>query len=128
MSKQKVVIVDDHEHVRDSLDCLLTAANFEVVLFTSAEDFLVFCEQSNVAGVDCLVLDVRLPGLSGIELQVELKSREIRLPIILISAHASLEIAEQGRKNGASILLEKPFDGHVLVEEIQRAIASLQAG
>lgn len=127
MPRQKIAIVDDHEHVRDSLDCLLTAASFAVVLFGSAEEFLAFCEESDVVGIDCLVLDVRLPGLSGIELQHELRQREIRLPTVLISAHASQEIAEQGRKNGASTLLEKPFDGHVLVQEIQRAIASLQA-
>ena len=119
MSKQTVAVVDDHHYVRDSIASLLKAAGFLVEKFESAEQFLTYCEESDGAKLACLVLDVRLPGMSGIELQLELKAREIFMPVILISGHATPDVAEQGRKNGAATLLEKPFDGEILVNEIR---------
>lgn len=124
MKTSKVAVVDDHARVLDSVKQLLVAADFEVLTFRSAEEFLEYEAKHGGASICCLVLDVRLPGISGIELQTELKNRQIDIPIVLMSGHATREVIELGLKNGATALLEKPFDGEVLVEEVNKAITS----
>lgn len=123
MSGTNVCIVEDHSQVRDSIATLLRAAGFHVSTFQSAEAFLEYCEAAGPQSISCLVLDVRLPGMSGLELTSELTERASDIPIILISGHASRTVAELALERGATALLEKPFDGHQLVEEVSRAIS-----
>lgn len=119
-----VCIVDDDKQARDSVAALLMAAGFHVQTFTSAETFLENCVAKTLDDFGCLVLDVRLPGMSGFELQKVLKNRGIHLPVILISGHANEELKELGLSNGANALLEKPFSGHKLVEEVRKALSA----
>ena len=119
-----VCIVDDDSQSRNSVVTLLTVAGFNVQAFSSAETFLENCLADTLHGCECLVLDVRLPGMSGLELQEKLKSEGMEVPIVLVSGHASEEVKAQGKSNGAKTLLEKPFGGHQLVEEVTRALAS----
>lgn len=124
MTNITVAIVDDHDRVRDSISELLLAVDYQVQTFHSAEEFLEYCGDKEWTSLSCLVLDVRLPGMSGIELLSEMSERDILVPVVLISGHATREVAELGRRNGAATLLEKPFDGEVLVKEIQKAMAA----
>ena len=118
MSRMTVGVVEDHGQVLDSIVTLLRAAGFNVATFNSAEAFLDQCDECGWYEIGCLVLDVRLPGMSGIELTEELTRRDVDIPVVLISGHATREIAQLGVQKGASALLEKPFDGHLLVEKI----------
>jgi FixJ family two-component response regulator len=107
-----VYVVDDDEALRDSLRWLLESAGYRVGTYATAECFLLDAEPAAAA---CLVLDVRLPGMSGLDLQQELKRRGESRPIIFISGHGSVPVAVEAIKSGACHLLEKPFqDAHLL--------------
>lgn len=122
MTNVTVAIVDDHARVRDSIAELLLAVGYSVQTFRSGEEFVAYCHDDGWMCLSCLVLDVRLPGINGIELLSELSRRAIAMPVVLISGHATHEVAELGRRHGAATLLEKPFDGETLVEEIVHAM------
>ena len=115
-----VYVVDDDAAVRDSLDSLIRSAGFRVQTFESARDFLN-AKLSSTAG--CLVLDVRLPGLSGLDLQRELTRANVLLPIIFLSGHADVQISVKAMKAGAVEFLTKPFHDQELLDAIQQAIA-----
>ena len=115
-----VYVVDDDEPVRKSLRRLLKADGFDVLSFASAEDFL---EGDRSAVPCCLVLDIRMPGLTGIELQKDLKSRLPDLPIVFITGHGDVPMSVQAMKDGAIDFLEKPFDDVDLVLAIRKAIS-----
>ena len=119
-----ICIVDDDGPSLNAIASLLTASGFDVQTFTSAETFLENCLAQTLHEFGCLVLDVRLPGMSGLELQEHLKKLDIQIPVVLISGHASEEVKELGLSNGATTLLEKPFSGHRLVEEVKKAIGA----
>ncbi|MCB5363152.1 response regulator transcription factor [Pusillimonas sp. CC-YST705] len=102
-----VYIVDDDEAVRDSLRWLLEANGYRVKSFSSAEDFLGAYEPDEVA---VLIVDVRMPGMSGLELQEELLAREAPLPIVFITGHGDVPMAVSTIKKGAVDFLEKPFN------------------
>jgi FixJ family two-component response regulator len=123
MTNETVCVVDDHAQVLAAIATLLRVANFEVKTFGSAKAFLEYCVGDALDDIDCLVLDVRMPGMSGIELQKELNKRDIDKPVVLMSADVSRLVAEFGRKNGAATLLEKPFDGITLVAAIKKAMS-----
>jgi FixJ family two-component response regulator len=111
-----VVVVDDDPGVRDSLDKLLRLAGFQVSLHGSVSDFLAAdCPE----GPACLVLDVRLPGQSGLELQRELAGAQRQLPIIFITGHGDIPMSVQAMKGGAIEFLTKPFREQDLLEAIQ---------
>jgi FixJ family two-component response regulator len=113
-----VGVIDDDEGVRESLAGLAESAGYETVLFGSAEDFL----QSVVAdSLACLILDVRLPGMSGIELYAQLVQRRRAIPTIFITAHADLEIARWAARPGVIALLYKPFQPEVLLQAVRKA-------
>jgi two-component system response regulator FixJ len=119
-AKQIVHLIDDDPAVLDATAFLLTAKGFEVHKYPSAQAFL------DTAGPDpagCVVTDVRMPGISGIELIARLKERRIALPVIVITAYANIALAVQAMKEGAVDLLEKPFNGATLVEAIGRALS-----
>gem|GEM_PF-179753 len=114
-----VFIVDDEPVVLDSLRALLKVANWDVRTYLSAEEFLGDYDGSHPA---CLVLDVRMPGMSGLELQKHLEKQRIDLPIIFISGHGDVSSAVESMKAGAVDFLEKPFDGETLLERVRRIL------
>jgi RNA polymerase sigma factor (sigma-70 family) len=113
-----VSVVDDDEAMRDSLRWLLESAGYKVASFPSAERFLAGYRPGQAS---CLVLDVRMPGLTGLELQHELNRRGAPLPIIFITGHGDVPMAVDALKNGAFHFLEKPFPGDKLLALIEQA-------
>ncbi len=109
-----VYVVDDDEAVRDSLRWLLEANGFNALSFDSAESFLRNAAASARERVACLILDVRMPGMSGLELHEELLRRDLVLPLIFITGHGDVPMAVSSMKRGAVDFLEKPFnDAHL---------------
>jgi len=114
-----VFIVDDDVAVRQSLSMLIHSMSLPVESFESAQDFL---QRGDPTRAGCLVLDIRMPGMSGLELQDELKRREFTLPVIFITGHGDIGMAVRAMKNGAVDFIEKPFNDQVLLERINQAI------
>ncbi len=114
-----VYIVDDEETVRRSLTRLVRTAGLTAQTFTSAQAFLEHPLPEHPA---CLVLDVRLPGLSGLDLQTMLGSRQETVPIIFITGRGSIPMSVQAMKGGALDFLKKPVDGDLLLASIERAL------
>lgn len=112
-----VYVVDDNESARQSLIWLIESVGLRVSAFSSARQFLSSCDAS---AVGCLVLDVRMPGMSGIELQEQLHELGYTLPIIFITAFGELPTAVQAMKDGAIDFLEKPYDSEKLLAHIQK--------
>ena len=118
-----VFIVDDDDAVRDSLGLLMKSVGLKARVFDSAESFL---ENYKPADTGCLVLDIRMPGMSGIELQRELSNRKGELPIIFITAHGDIPMAVEAVRNGALDFVQKPFDDKELVGKIEKALSESQ--
>ena len=119
MSKPTVFIVDDEEAVRDSLQWLLESSGLSVALFDSAEAFLSSYQPDQPG---CLVVDVRMPGMSGLELQERLVEQHYSIPVIFITGHGDVPMAVQAVKHGAVDFLEKPFNDKELLQIIQRCL------
>jgi len=115
-----VYVIDDDGSIREALGSLIRSVGLCVETFASAQEFLS-SNRSESAG--CLVLDVRLPGLSGLELQRELAEAEIHLPIIFITGHGDIPMTVRAMKAGAVEFLTKPFHDQDLLEAISQAIA-----
>jgi len=115
-----VYVVDDDPDMRDSLRWLMNTVGLEVQTFPSAEAFLG--DYTPPAGAGCLVLDVRMPGTSGLDLFEELASRGETMPVIFITAFADVPMAIRAMKSGAVEFVEKPFNRQTLLEKVQRAI------
>lgn len=118
--RQTVYVVDDDEAVRDSLALLLHSVGLYASVFESARDFL---EQVASDQPGCLVLDVRMPGMSGMELVQRLHERNCTLPIIIITGHGDVPMAVEAMKLGAMDFLQKPFRDQELLDRIQQALA-----
>jgi FixJ family two-component response regulator len=114
-----VFIIDDDEAVRDGLGQLMQSINLNVKTFASAAEFLGFCKP-DMQG--CLVLDVRMPGMSGLKLQEELLLRNISLPIIFISGHGDVPMAVETIRKGAIDFMEKPVGDQALLDRVQEAL------
>jgi two-component system response regulator FixJ len=115
-----VFVIDDQNSVRHALGEMLRVFGFTVEVFDSADRFL----QTAVPGrAGCVVADVRMPGMDGIELVRELARRKIALPVVLISGHADVPMAVAGIKAGAEDFIEKPVDDRLLVAAINRGLA-----
>ena len=114
-----VLVVDDDASVRKALARAIQAAGLNVRTFASAREFL---DQGPPDGPACLVLDVRMPGRSGLDLQAELNSRNIRTPIIFITGHGNIPVSVKAMKGGALDFLTKPFRVKNLIEVIREAI------
>lgn len=114
-----VFIVDDDPSFRDSLQFLLGAAGLEARIFSSARDFL---DDADPEAPGCLLLDVRMPGMSGLDLQKELAHAEIFLPIIFITGHGTVPMSVRAMKAGAVDFLQKPFDEPDLLNAIHQAV------
>ena len=115
-----IAIVDDDESVRDALTSLLHAVGWRAEAFASAEAFL---QSGQVHTTACLLLDVRLPGLSGLELQRQLRASQARPPIIFLTAHGTAAMRAQTLQAGAVAFFTKPFSDTALLEAIHTALA-----
>lgn len=116
-----VIVVDDDPSIRESLSLLMNSAGYNVKTFDSATEFL---ESGCVTqGSVCLVLDVRMPGLSGLDLQQELTSRNYAIPVIFITGHGDVPMSVQAMKKGAVDFLSKPFDDNELLNAVEEALA-----
>jgi RNA polymerase sigma factor (sigma-70 family) len=120
VSGTTVFVVDDDASVRKALARLVQSAGYQVTVFESAEQFLN--DSSHDRGA-CLVLDVRMPGLDGMELQKQLDARGITIPIIFITGHGDIPMSVRAMKAGAIDFLAKPFEDHILLDAIQSAIS-----
>ncbi len=115
-----VTVIDDDVHVRESLAALVQSMRLDVDCYASGTEFLEHFEH---ASPGCVVLDLRLPQLSGQEVLKELVARRIRVPVVMITGHGDIPAAVAAMKAGAFDFLEKPYRGAVLTECIRRAIA-----
>jgi len=113
-----VYVIDDDESVRKALKRLLRSMGYHAVTFDSAEEFI---ETTSYRGKGCLVLDIRLPGLTGLDLQEKLASLGAKYPVIFMTAHDNPQWQESARRAGAVAYLRKPFDEHSLLGAIQLA-------
>lgn len=115
-----VFVVDDDEAMRESLTWLIESVGLKVETFASADSFL----QAYYPGRSgCLLLDVRMPGMSGLELQGHLQDQQITLPVIMITGHGDVPMAVRAMKAGAIDFIEKPFNDEQLLESIRNALA-----
>jgi FixJ family two-component response regulator len=115
-----VFIVDDDAGVRHSIEDLLESVGLRCKCFASAQEFL---SAGDTSGPSCLVLDVRLPGISGLDLQRELSRAALRIPIIFITGHADIQMTVNAMKSGAVEFLTKPFREQDLLDAVQRSLA-----
>ena len=114
-----VAVIDDDEAFRAALQRLLKAAGFPVRSFASAEDFLKSGQQHETA---CLVTDIRMPGMSGLDLQAKLSAEHCLIPTIFITAHGDEKMRLQAMRGGAVKFLGKPFDSAILLESVRVAM------
>ncbi len=114
-----VAIVDDDDAVRIALEGLLKSAGLAARTFESAETFIESGQRSQVA---CLIADIRMPGMSGLELQAKLNSEQCRIPIIFITAHGDAQMRMQALRAGAVEFLSKPFNDEALLETVRAAL------
>ena len=115
-----VAAVDDDFRIRESIESLLESAGYAPVVFSSAEEFL---ESGTLAAATCVITDVRMPGIDGIELQRRIRRERPALPVILISAHYNTEIQRTAIDEGAVAFLYKPFDATDLLEIVKSALS-----
>jgi FixJ family two-component response regulator len=118
-SSKLIAIVDDDKSVQSALQDLVESEGLSTLCFGSAEQFLDSGAQRNAA---CLIADMRMPGMSGLELQAKLKADRCRIPIIFITAHGDAKMQTQALREGALKFLAKPFDNTVLLEALHAAI------
>src|SRR5580658_8520200 len=114
-----VFIIDDDADVRESLQDLLESVGLHSQSFGTAQEFLAVARGE---GPSCLILDVRLPGISGLDLQNELKRRKTSIPIIFLTAHADVPMSVKAMKSGAFEFLTKPFRHQDLLDGVQRSL------
>jgi FixJ family two-component response regulator len=113
------VIVDDDLQIRESIEGLLKSADFSAVAFSSAEDAL---ESGLIAQANCLITDVRMPGMQGLELQCRVKREYPKLPVIVITGHRDRQTRQSALSEGAVLLLYKPFDPNDLLRAVHSAV------
>jgi FixJ family two-component response regulator len=117
-----ISVVDDDDSVRESLDGLFRSVGFIAKVFASAEEFL---NSDHLRTTDCLILDVRMPGMNGIELHRHLIANHYEMPVIFITAHGSDgEVRARALKNGALAYLDKPLSEDALLKAVDEALTS----
>lgn len=119
LSESVLFVVDDDEAVRESLALLLKLAGYAVETYESATHFLA---EARPSPRDCLIADIRMPGMDGLELQQELIRRRCAVPVIIVTGHGDIPLAVQAMKAGAVDFLEKPFAREVLLGAVRRAL------
>ena len=118
-ANKEVAIVDDDAAVRIALEGLLRSAGLNARAFKSAEEFMGSGQQFQTA---CLIADIRMPGMSGLELQATLNAARCRIPIVFITAHGDAQMRMQALRAGAVEFLAKPFNDEVLLETVRAAL------
>jgi FixJ family two-component response regulator len=118
-SSRFIAIVDDDKSVQTALQDLIESDGLSTLCFGSAEQFLDSGAQGKAA---CLIADIRMPGISGLELQAKLKADRCRIPVIFITAHGDAKMRIQAMRDGAVEFLTKPFDNAVLLETVHAAV------
>jgi len=121
MSDPTVFVVDDDEPVRDAIGMLLDTVDLPYESYASAQEFL---DAYDPARRGCLVLDIRMPGMSGLELQQRLEEMRAGLPIVFITGHGDVPMAVEAMKRGAQDFLRKPFDDDELLDSVRRALSA----
>ena len=114
-----IFVIDDDASIRKSLSRLLRSVGQTTETFVSAEEFL---GREHFNGIGCLILDVQMPGLSGMDLQVELNKADYHLPIIFITGHGDIPMSVEAMRKGAVDFLTKPFDDEELLQAVEKAI------
>ena len=120
-SEAVVFIIDDEVLIRDGIRSLIQSIGLRALTFTSAHEFMAAARPDVPA---CLVLDVRMPGLSGLDLQRQLRDSGIHIPVIFITGHGDIPMSVRAMKDGATEFLTKPVRGQDLLDAVQKAIAS----
>jgi FixJ family two-component response regulator len=120
--KHLVAAVDDDRRVRESIQSVLESAGYDAALFGSAEEFL---ESGVLPRALCVIADIRLPGLHGLELQRRIREQRTHMPVIFITAHDEEDIRRQALRDGAVDFMVKPFDAALLLEHIEQAAKNL---
>src|ERR1700719_1663542 len=118
-SSRLIAIVDDDNSVQSALQDLIESEGLSTLCFGSAEQFLISGAQHKAA---CLIADIRMPGISGLELQAKLKAEQCPIPIIFITAHGDAKMRIQAMRDGAVEFLTKPFNNAVLLEMVHAAV------
>lgn len=118
--KETVFVIDDDEGVRSALEVLITSTGLDCRTFDRADRFL---EAFNHDGPGCILSDVIMPGMTGLQLLRAVRERGVQLPVVLLTGHADVEVAVSAFRSGAFDFLEKPFSGSLLLDMLQRAIA-----
>jgi len=121
-SEAIVHIVDDDKAIRDSLTLLMKSVGFESKSYDSAEMYL---NEADLYAPGCLIADIRMRGISGLELQQTLNNKGIKIPVIIITGHGDVPVAVQAMKEGAVDFLEKPYDNEVLVTRIEQCLSEV---
>lgn len=127
-AKALVYLVDDNDAFRESTAWLLETAGYQVQAHASGADFLEAYAGAPHPGARCLVSDIRMPQMSGLQLQEELVKRGLRLPLVFVTAHGDVPLAVEAMRKGASNFLEKPFSDQALIEAVEVALATARAG
>lgn len=120
MTNAPILIVDDDSDVRDSLRALLESSGYAVRDYASAAKVL---SDSKIAEGACLIADIRMPDMDGLQLQEELVRRQVGIPVIVVTGHGDVALAVRAMKAGAIDFIEKPFDGDALLESVKQAIS-----
>jgi FixJ family two-component response regulator len=119
VDRRLIVVVDDDESVRESLPDLLEMCGFTAITFSSAEEFIA---SDSVDRALCLLLDIAMPGMNGLDLQIELKSRGCRIPIVFVTAQRDESVRARALEQGAVDVLFKPFSDLALQEALNKAM------
>lgn len=127
MSEARIYLVDDNDGFRDSTAWLLETAGFETLAYASGPAFIeAYGSDRHGASPECLITDMRMPQMSGLQLQDELQRRGITLPLVFVTAHGDVPLAVEAMRKGASNFLEKPFSDDALVDAIRTALARVR--
>ncbi|WP_335944110.1 response regulator transcription factor [Pseudomonas sp. G166] len=120
VAEQVVYVVDDDQGMLDSTVWLLESVGLKALSFTSGREFLEACD-NRLNG--CVLLDVRMPGMGGLNVQEEMRNRGLRLPVIFVSGHADVPIVVRAFKAGAHDFIEKPYNEQLLLDSVQQALS-----
>lgn len=126
MEKQ-IHIVDDDEAIRSSLNMLFSSIDLEVTTHIDGKAFMGYLEKNNMEHIGCIVLDIRMPGLSGVEVHKQLRDRGFSNPVIFITGHGDVPMAVQAMHEGAFDFIEKPFRDQDLLDRVSAAIAEVES-
>lgn len=125
MQETRVYLVDDNDGFRDSTAWLLQTAGFETLAYASGAEFIAaYTGERHGETAECLISDIRMPQMSGLQLQDELLRRGCALPLVFVTAHGDVPLAVEAMRKGASNFLEKPFSEDALIDAIRTAVAS----